>query len=137
MIVNPYVQFGGRCTDAFRYYEEHLGATDLMLMPYRGSPGEAMAPPEWRDKIMHGSLKLGNITLMGSDGRHGEPLAPMQRCALSLAVDTPAEAERIFEALARDGKVSMALGPSFFAQRFGMVMDQFGVAWMVICETAH
>jgi PhnB protein len=137
MIVNPYVQFGGRCAEAFQYYQQHLGASDPMLMPYRGSPAEEMAPPEWRDKVMHGSIKLGNITLMGTDGRPGEPGQGMQGCSLALSLDAPDEAERRFDALARDGMVTMPLVPTFFAQRFGMVTDQFGVAWMVICEAKH
>jgi PhnB protein len=137
MIVNPYVQFGGRCAEAFQYYQQHLGASDPMLMPYRGSPAEEMAPPEWRDKVMHGSIKLGNITLMGTDGRPGEPGQGMQGCSLALSLDSPDEAERRFDALARDGMVTMPLAPTFFAQRFGMVTDQFGVAWMVICEAKH
>jgi PhnB protein len=136
MNVHPYVQFGGRCKEAFDYYVQHLGATDPVLMPYRGSPAEDMAPPEWRDKIMHGSLKLGAATLMGSDGRPGA--APgMQGCSLTLAVDTPEQAERMFDALAQGGTVTMPLAPSFFAQRFGMLTDQFGVAWMVICEASR
>jgi PhnB protein len=137
MIVSPYIQFGGRCAEAFQYYQQHLGATDPVLMLYRGSPAEEMAPPEWGDKVMHGSIKLANITLMGTDGRPGEPSAGMQGCALALSLDTPGEAERTFDALARDGQVGMPLVPTFFAQRFGMVTDQFGVAWMVICEAQH
>ena len=135
MIVNPYVQFGGRCAEAFQYYQQHLGATDPVLMPYRGSPAEEMAPAEWRDKVMHGSIKLGNVTLMGTDGRPDEAFDGMRGCSLALSVDTPDEAERVFTALSREpGMVTMPLVPTFFAQRFGTVTDQFGVAWMVICE---
>jgi len=134
MKVHPYVQFGGRCAEAFQYYQQHLGATELSLMPYRGSPAEEMAPPEWRDKVMHGALQLGDSILMGSDGQFGQPFNGMQGCSLTLGVDTPDEAERVFGALAAGGTVRMPLAPSFFAQKFGMLTDQFGVAWMVICE---
>jgi PhnB protein len=135
MNVYPYVQFGGRCAEAFAYYAQHLGATDSATMPYRGSPAEEMAPPEWRDKVMHGSIKIGNATLMGSDrATKGAPDSRMQGCSLTLAVDTPDDAERVFAALAEDGQVTMPLAPSFFAQRFGMLTDQFGVNWMVISQ---
>lgn len=137
MNVHPYVFFGGRCAEAFRYYQEHLGAADVVLLPYRGSPAEEMAPPDWRDKIMHGSLRLGNSVLMGSDGSHGEPYSGMQACALALAIDSPEQLEATFAALAQGGTVRMAPAPTFFAQRFAMVTDQFGVAWMLICETAR
>jgi PhnB protein len=134
MNVYPYIQFGGRCAEAFAYYQQHLGATDPVTMPYRGSPAEEMAPPEWRDKVMHGSLRIGNATLMGSDAPANGPSSGMQGCSLTLGVDTPEAAERSFGALAQGGKVTMPLAPSFFAQRFGMLTDQFGVNWMVICE---
>lgn len=137
MNVFPYVQFGGRCAEAFAYYQQHLGGTDVTTMPYRGSPAEDMAPEDWRDKVMHGSIRLGAATLMGSDAPAREPFSGMQGCSLTLAVDTVDEAERKFAALADGGKVTMPLAPSFFAQRFGMVTDRFGVAWMVICEAVH
>jgi PhnB protein len=133
--IHPYVQFGGRCAEAFAFYQAHLGGTDIVTMPYRGSPAEEMAPPEWRDKVMHGSIKIGEATLMGSDAPAKAPESGMRGCALTLAVDTPADAERIFAALAQGGNVGMPLAPSFFASRFGMLTDQFGVAWMVICES--
>jgi PhnB protein len=137
MNLNPYVQFGGRCAQAFDYYRQHLDATDVVLMPFRGSPAEEMVPPEWRDKAMHGSLSIGAAVLMGSDGMPGQPLQAMQGCALALSTDTPDDAERIFNALAQGGQVTMPIAPSFFAARFGMLTDQFGVAWMVICEAAQ
>jgi PhnB protein len=134
MNVHPYVQFGGRCAEAFAYYQAHLGGTDVTTMPYRGSPAEEMAPPEWRDKVMHGSIKIGEATLMGSDAQPNAAPSGMQGCSLTLAVDTTEQAERMFAALAQGGTVKMAMAPSFFAARFGIVTDQFGVAWMVICD---
>jgi PhnB protein len=134
MKVYPYIQFSGRCAEAFAFYQQHLGATDIVTMPYRGSPAEEMAPPEWRDKIMHGSLRIGDSILMGSDGPANAPSTGMQGCSLTISVDTAEAAERTFAALAQEGTVRMALAPSFFAQRFGMLTDRFGVNWMVICE---
>jgi PhnB protein len=137
MNVHPYVTFGGRCAEAFHYYQEHLGATELMMLPYRGSPGEDMAPPQWLDKIMHGSFKLGDTVVMGTDGRPDIPFSGMQACALTLTVDSEDQARRMFDALARGGQVAMPLGATFFAAKFGMVTDQFGVAWMVIYQPVH
>ena len=137
MKVEPYVMFGGQCAQAFAYYQQHLGATDPMIMPFRGSPAEAQAPAEWLDKAMHASIKFDGQTVMGSDGMAGQPPTSMEGCSLTIAVDTDAEAERIFKALADGGTVTMQMEQTFFASRFGAVTDQFGVAWMVICEGAR
>lgn len=137
MKMNPYLQFGGKCAQAFDYYRQHLGATEVMLMPFRGTPAAQACPPEWHDKVMHGSLTIGGQTLMGSDGMYGQPVEAMKGCALTLAVDTEDEAERIFGALADGGHVTMPMEATFFARKFGTATDQFGVAWMVICEMPH
>jgi PhnB protein len=134
MKVNPYIQFGGRCAQAFEFYRQHLGARDIMLMPFRGSPAEQHAPADWLDKIMHGSMTLDGEVLMGSDGMAGVPFEGMKGCSLSLSVATPEEAERVFRALGDGGAVTIALESNFFASRFGMLTDKFGVSWMVICE---
>ncbi len=137
MKVEPYVSFGGKCAQAFAYYQQHLGATNPMIMPFRGSPAEAQAPADWLDKAMHASIKFDGQTIMGSDGMPGEPATPMRGCSLTIAVDTDAEAERIFKALSDGGNVTMEMGQTFFASRFGSVTDRFGVSWMVICEGAR
>ena len=137
MIVEPYVMFGGKCAQAFAYYQEHLGATDPMIMPFRGTPAEAGAPPDWLDKAMHASIKFGSHTVMGSDGMPGQPPTPMQGCSLTISIDSDAEAERIFKALSDGGKVTMPMEQTFFASRFGSVTDRFGVSWMVIHEGAR
>lgn len=137
MIVEPYVTFGGKCAQAFAYYQKHLGATDPMIMPFRGSPAEAGAPPDWLDKAMHATIKFNGNTVMGSDGMPGQPPERMQGCSLCIAVDTDAEAERIFKALSDGGNITMPMAQTFFASRYGSVTDQFGVSWMVICEGAR
>lgn len=134
MQLSPYLFFGGRCAAAFAFYKEFLGATDVELMSFRGSPAEAQAPEEWRDKIMHGTLKIGGQSLMGSDGMAGQPYDGIKGCAMALNVATAAEAERVFAALSQGGKVTMPLDKTFFASKFGMLTDQFGVDWMVISE---
>jgi PhnB protein len=113
MKVDAYVQFGGRAAEAVTFYGEHLGATVIQAMPFRGSPASAMAPEAWQDKILHLSLQVGNSLLLGSDGMPGQTFNGMQGCALALSVDSVGQAERIFAALAQDGTVSMPLAPSF------------------------
>jgi PhnB protein len=91
-----------------------------------------MVPEEWQDKIMHVAMTVGDSILMGSDGMPGQPQTGMQACSLALSADSNAQAERIFAALSQGGTVEMPLAPSFFAERFGMVVDQFGASWMII-----
>lgn len=134
MKIDAYVQFGGRAAEAVAFYQEHLGATVMRAMPFRGTPVGEMVPEAWQDKIMHVAMAIGDAVLMGSDGMPGQPVTGMQACSLALSVDNNAQAERIFAALSRGGTVDMALAPSFFAERFGMVVDQFGTSWMVIHE---
>ena len=134
MRIEPYLQFNGNCAQALEYYRQHLHGTDLCLMPFRGSPGQQQVKEDWYDKIMHGSVQLGPTTLMGSDGGCTEDGAKgMSGSSVCLTLDTPEEAERAFDALARDGDIQMPLEETFWAKRFGMLKDQFGVAWMVNC----
>lgn len=132
MKIHAYVQFGGRGAEAIAFYQEHLGASATEASTFGGSPAAAMAPAEWQDKFLHVALTIGDTVLMGSDGMPGQPVTGMQGCSLALSTDSVAQAERIFGALAQGGTVTMPLGPSFFAERFGMVTDQFGVSWMIV-----
>jgi len=138
MRVEPYLFFDGRCEEALDFYREKLGAEVLMLMRFKdappddGPPPEGCAPPPSSsgDKVMHVSFKLGDTTLMASDGNcQGKP--KFEGVSLSLTLPDDAAAERAFAALAEGGSVQMPIGPSFFATRFGMVADRFGVSWMV------
>ena len=134
MRIEPYLQFNGNCAQALEYYRQHLHGTDLCLMPFRGSPGQQQVKEDWYDKIMHGSEQQGPTMLMRSDGGCSEDGARgMSGCSVCLTLDTPEEAERAFAALARDGSIQMPLAETFWAKRFGMLKDQFGVAWMVNC----
>ncbi|CDG84309.1 VOC family protein [Janthinobacterium agaricidamnosum] len=136
MDINPYLQFNGNCAQAFTYYRQHLGGQELTLMPFRGSPAEDQVEGDWKDKIMHGSIKIGNTTLMGSDTMCAETGAAsaIQGCSISIHLDDPAEAERLFNTLAERGKTTMALEKTFWARKFGTLTDQFGVPWMINCE---
>jgi PhnB protein len=135
MQVNPYLFFNGQCEEAFKFYERTLGGKIEAIMTHAGTPVEQHVPPEWRDKVLHARLKVGDFALMGSDAppdRYAKP----QGFSVSLQVEKPADAERIFQALAERGTVQMPLEKTFWAARFGMLVDRFGTPWMVNCENA-
>ena len=135
-VVQPYLFFEGRCEEAIEFYRAALGAEVLMLMRYKDSP-EPPQPgacgPIPGDKIMHASLRIGDSTVMASDGRcAGKP--NFQGFGLSISVRTGAAADQLFNGLTNGGQVLMPLAKTFFSPRFGMVADQFGVMWMVIVQ---
>jgi PhnB protein len=138
MQVQPYLFFDGRCEEALEFYRRALGAEVTMLMRFKEAPDPAMCPgggdvKAMADKVMHAAFRIGETTLMASDGRcEGKP--SFQGFALSLSVPNESEADRKFAALADGGQVQMPLGKTFFAPRFGMVADRFGVSWMIIVE---
>ena len=134
MRVEPYLFFEGRCEEAIAFYRRALGAEVTALMRYKDSPEPpppGKVPPGSDDKVMHANFRIGDTTVMASDGLcSGKP--SFQGISLSLDVASDAEAERLFAALADGGQVQMPLTKTFFASRFGMVADRFGVSWMVI-----
>src|SRR5262247_4190287 len=136
MNVETYLFFDGRCDEALEFYRKHLGAEVTMLMRFKDSPEPhqpGTIPPGSENKVMHASFRVGDATVMASDGRcTGQP--NFQGFALSLGVATEAEADRYFAALAEGGQVHMPLTKTFFASLFGMVADRFGVSWMIIAE---
>ncbi len=134
MHVNAYLMFKGNCEEAFKYYAKVTGGKIEMMMPHKGSPAEAQTPPEWQNKILHANLKIGNTNIMASDAPPGRQYKENGGFCVSLAVDTPEDAERIFNAFADGGTVGMPMSETFFALKFGMVNDRFGTPWMVICE---
>ncbi len=133
MQLNPYLTFNGQCEAAFKFYEQCLGGKIVAMLPHAGTPAEEHVPAEWRNKIMHARLIVGDDVLMGSD-------APPDRYegskgfSVTLGVDDPAEAERVFNALAEKGTVQMPIQETFWAVRFGMLVDRFGIPWMINCE---
>jgi len=133
MQIQPYLFFDGRCEEALAFYRDALGAETTMLMRFKDSPEPpvpGMMPPGTDDKVMHASFRVGEAVVLASDGVCGG--APnFQGFTLSLTTADPAEAERLFTALADGGQVRMPLAPTFFSPRFGMVADRFGVGWMV------
>ena len=133
MQMNPYVYFNGQCKDAFEFYERCLGGKVEAMLTHAGTPAEAHVPPEWRDKIIHARLAVNGQTIMASDAPPQHYHQP-QGFSVALHYKEPAEAERIFHALSENGKITMPMQETFWALRFGMLFDQFGIPWMVNCE---
>lgn len=132
MAIEPYLFFNGRCDEAIEFYKNALGAEVVMLMRYKESPEPhppGMVPPGWDNKIMHTTLRIGNATVMASDGCSEGP--NFKGFSLSLTAANETEAGRFFGALAEGGQVHMPLGKTFWSPCFGMVADRFGVGWMV------
>jgi PhnB protein len=133
MKLNTYLHFNGNCEAALNFYEKALGAKPLMLLRYAGSPMANETSQEMLQKIMHGRIAIGENIIMASDappGRFKEPTG----FSINIDVDTPEEAERLFKALSEKGEIHMPMEETFWALRFGMLKDQFGVPWMVNCE---
>ena len=134
MQVQPYLFFDGRCEEAVEFYRRTLGAEVTMLLRFKDSPEPhqpGMVPPGAENKVMHMAMRIGDSTIMASDGRcMGKP--SFQGFSLSLSVASEAEAERLFAALGEGGQVQVPLAKTFFSPRFGMVADRFGVSWMIL-----
>jgi PhnB protein len=133
MLMNPYLSFNGQCEAAFEFYEQCLGAQRGLVFRYAGSPLANDVPAEWHDKVMHGSLTVGGQVLMGADVAPDTYEAPTG-FSLSLQIDNTAEAERIFHELGNGGRVVMPLEKTFWAARFGMLVDRFGIPWLINCD---
>ncbi len=131
MQVEPYLFFEGRCEEALDFYRRALGAEVTALLRFKESPDPTMCQPGLEDKVMHAVVRLGNNTIMVSDGMSSGNLA-FQGFSLSLSMADKAEAARLFTALADGGQVQMPLAETFWSPLFGMVADRFGVSWMII-----
>jgi PhnB protein len=131
--LNPYLTFNGTCEAAFKFYAQCLGGRIEYIVTYESRPKEYPVPAEWRDKILHATLRVGDQMLMGGDALPDRYQKP-QGFGLTLGLNDPTEAERIFKALAENGTVEMALQETFWAVRFGVLVDQFGIPWTINCE---
>lgn len=136
-LLQAYLFFDGRCEEAIEFYRRAIGAEVKMMMRFKDSPEPpkpGMHPPGSDNKVMHASLRIGETSVMASDGCcTGKP--NFQGFSLSLTVSTEAEADRLFAALADGGQVQVPLAKTFFSPRFGMVTDRFGVLWMILVES--
>jgi PhnB protein len=135
MQLSPYLLFNGQCEAAFKFYERCLGGKIVGMMTHGGSPMSQQVSPEWHSKIIHARLTVGDEVLMGSDAPPEHYELP-KGFSVSISVKEPAEAERVFQELSKGGKVQMSIQKTFWSIRFGMLVDQFGIPWMVNCEQA-
>jgi PhnB protein len=133
MELNPYLTFNGQCEAAFKFYEHLLGGKIEFILTYRGSPMADQVPSEWQDKILHATLVVGDKVLQGADSSP-EHREEMKGFAVTIGLEDPVEAERIFRAFAEKGTVQMPLQETFWALRFAMLVDEFGVPWMINCS---
>jgi PhnB protein len=133
MQVQSYLFFDGRCEEAIEFYKKKLGAKVETMMRFKEAPGDHKAPPGSENKIMHATLRIGDSIVMASDGMaHGKP--EFKGFSLAVYAKDVAEAEDLFAALAEGGQVQQPLIETFFAARFGMLADKFGVGWMITVE---
>ena len=131
--VHPYLNFDGQCEKAFRFYEQHLGGKIEAMIPFADSPLAKEVPPDQRNKILHASIAIGSAHVLASDDQPDQFEKP-QGFHVCLNLADSAEAERIFSTLADGGVVRFPIQQTFWAARFGMLVDQFGIPWMINCE---
>ena len=129
MNLDIYINYRGNCEEAFRFYEQHLGGTELSIRRHDEVPPSPNIPAEWRSKVMHARIEIAGTVLMGADIPNAEA---MRSAYLSLRVDSPEEAERIYALLADGGEIFMKMEETFFATRFAMLRDRFGTSWMLM-----
>jgi PhnB protein len=136
MKIHAYLMFDGQCEAAFNFYAECLGGT-LEMMRYADSPEDMEVPVEFQQRIMHVCLTVGDQLLMASDTLPQSPYEGIKGCSISLQVDNVPEAERLYAALSAQGSVQMELQQTFWATRFAMLTDRFGVSWMINCAVSE
>ncbi len=133
MRLNTYLNYGGNCAEAFRFYEQHLGGKITMMTKHGDAPGQSQARPEWKDAVLHARLLLGGAEVFGADVPP-DRFQPMRSAYLSLSFDSAQEAERVYALLVDGGQIFMPLQETFFASRFAMLRDKFGTSWMLLAE---
>ena len=128
-----YLNYGGNCREAFRFYEQHLGGKITMMMTHGEQPNPANVPADWKDAILHARMNIGDTVLMGAD-IPPERFQPMRSAYLTLLLASNEEAERVYNLLSSDGQIFMPMEETFFAFRFAMLRDRFGTSWMLLHE---
>jgi PhnB protein len=132
--LEPYLHFGGNCEEALNFYKGVFGGEITSINRFEGSPMESELPPDYKNKIMHANFKSPSLKFMGSDGMPGGNLEKGSRVTLSLGGNDVNEGERIFNALAAEGTVSMPYQDMFWGAKFGMLTDKYGIDWMINIE---
>jgi len=133
MKLYTYLNFGGNCVQAFRFYEQHLGGNITMMLTHSQQPNANDVPAHWKNAILHARISIGETELLGADVPP-ERFQPMRSAYLSLLLDSSQEAERVYALLSENGEIFMPLAETFFAFRFAMLRDRFGVSWMILHE---
>jgi PhnB protein len=133
MLVQPYLMFDGRCEEALEFYRRAVGAEVTALLRWKDSPDPRMTMPGAEDKVMHARVRIGDTTILASDGQC-QGKSEFRGFSLSMTAADVAEADRLFAALGDGGQVQMPLCETFFSPRFGMLADRFGVSWMIYVE---
>ena len=131
MRLYTYLNYGGNCQEAFRFYEQHLGGKITMMMTHGQGPNPNVGPPEWKNAILHARMNIGETELMGADIPGAQP---MRSAYLTLIASSTEEAERIYATLSEGGEVFMPMAETFFAFRFAQLRDKFGTSWMILHE---
>jgi len=131
MELDIYLNYGGNCERAFRFYEQHLGGKITMMMTHGQQPNPANVPANWRNAILHARIEIGKTVLMGAD-IPPDRFQPMRSAYLTLTVDSAEEAERLYALLSDGGEIFMKMEETFFASRFAMLRDKFGTSWMLL-----
>lgn len=134
-MIAPYLSFKGDCERALKCYQECFGGQLGELFRYGGSPMADQVPADWSDRIMHGSVSIDGLTLMGADVAPGQYEAP-KGFSISVHLTSVPDAERIFRVLSEGGAITMPLEQTFWAARFGMCIDRFGIPWSINCDAA-
>jgi PhnB protein len=135
MKLEIYLNYGGNCAEAFRFYEKHLGGRITMLMTHAEQPNAESVPVGWRDKVLHARIEIAGSVVMGAD-IPPERFQPMRSAYLTLLLESATEAERIYALLVEGGEIFMKMEETFFASRFAMLRDKFGTSWMLLHERA-
>ena len=136
MQLHTYLNYGGNCEEAFKFYEKHLGGKITMLMRHGEQPDARSVPPEWAQAVLHARITLGGTELLGAD-IPPDRFQPIRSAYLSLTFDSDREAERVFDLLAGGGQIFMPMQETFFASRFAMLRDKFGTSWMLLNPKAQ
>jgi PhnB protein len=131
MKLNTYLNYGGNCAEAFKFYEKHLGGKIGMIMTHDQAPDQSRVKPEWAKAVLHASITIADTVLMGADIPSYQP---MRSAYISLSVDSDADADRIYQVLSDGGQIFMAMQETFFATRFAQLRDKFGTSWMILHE---
>jgi PhnB protein len=131
MKLDVYLNYGGNCEQAFRFYEQHLGAKVTMMMKHGEMPGAGKAPPGLENKVLHSRMELGGAVVLGADVPP-DRFQPMRSAYLTIHAESTAHAEQLYKVLTDGGEIFMKMEETFFASRFAMLRDKFGTSWMLL-----